>query len=95
MGAVLCFLFGRVTGGLTGLIRPNSKKTVFFALLISAIYVLIILILKSQYLSALFNDGSYRTISSEIVYLVGFGVAFVFSVWLVAKIVPSPKKSLV
>jgi len=93
-GAVLGFLVGGITGGLTGLIRPNSKKAVFFALLISAIYVSIILILKSRYLFALFNEGSYVAVGSEIVYLVGFGAALVFSVWLVAKIVSYPKKSL-
>ena len=94
MGAIFGCLIGGITGALTGLIRPNSKKALLFALLISTILISIILFLKSQYLFALLNEGSSIAVIFELVYLLGFQAAFVLSVWLVAIIFKSPKNDL-
>lgn len=92
MGAVVGFLFGGVAGGLTVLIHPNPKKSIYFAVVTSIIFILIILAIKSQYLSTLLNEGSIWTVFYEVVYLIGFGVSFVLSVWIAAKIASSPRK---
>ena len=88
MGAILGFLIGGITGGFVGIIRPNPRNAFYTAIIISAIFVSVLLTLKFQYLSILYSEKSYLAFYSEITYLIGSAWAFVFSVWIPAKMLP-------
>ena len=89
MGAILGFLLGGVTGGFVGIIHPNPRNAFYTAIIISTIFVLILLTLKFQYFSILESEGSYSMVYSDIIFLIGSGIAFILSIWIPAKIVSS------
>jgi hypothetical protein len=89
MGAILGFLAGGIIGGFIGIIRPNPKKALYTAIIISVILLIIGLFIDFQSFSGFVAHGSYSMIYAEIIFLIGLGTAFVLCIWIPAKVVSS------